>query len=69
MATRWLSASQRWGGSSLPPLTKEFRGFRAVGGKGYPLAFAAVAVPVIVLGSWVVLKLYDEPVRRWLKRL
>lgn len=40
------------------------RGFRAIGGKGYPAGFAMVAVPVIVLGAWAVLKLYDEPVRR-----
>lgn len=45
------------------------RGFRAVGGKGYPLAFAAVAIPVIVAFAWAVLKLYDEPVRRRLRSL
>lgn len=45
------------------------RGFRAVGGKGYPLVFAAVAIPVIVAFAWTVLKLYDEPVRRRLRSL
>jgi peptidoglycan/LPS O-acetylase OafA/YrhL len=45
------------------------RGFRAVGGKGYPLAFAAIAIPVIVAFAWAVLKLYDEPVRRRLRSL
>ncbi|HWT52558.1 MAG TPA: acyltransferase [Caulobacter sp.] len=45
------------------------RGFRAVGGKGYPLAFAAIAIPVIVAFAWTVLKLYDEPVRRRLRSL
>lgn len=43
--------------------------FRALGGHGYPLAFAAVAVPVILAFAWAVLKLYDEPVRRRLRRL
>lgn len=43
--------------------------FRALGGKGYPLAFAAVAIPVILVFAWAVLKLYDEPVRRRLRRL
>ena len=45
------------------------RGFRAIGGKGYPAGFALLAIPVIVLGSWAVLKLYDEPVRRRLRGL
>jgi peptidoglycan/LPS O-acetylase OafA/YrhL len=45
------------------------RAFRALGGKGYPLGFAVVAVPVILVGAWVVLKLYDEPVRRRLRSL
>lgn len=45
------------------------RGFRAIGGEGYPLGFAAVAIPVIVLGAWAVLKLYDEPIRRRLRAL
>ncbi|WP_297516090.1 acyltransferase [uncultured Caulobacter sp.] len=43
--------------------------FRALGGKGYPLGFAAVAMPLIVLGAWAVLKLYDEPLRRRLRAL
>lgn len=43
--------------------------FRALGGHGYPLAFAAVAIPVILAFAWAVLKLYDEPVRRRLRRL
>lgn len=43
--------------------------YRALGGHGYPLAFAAVAVPVILAFAWAVLKLYDEPVRRRLRRL
>jgi peptidoglycan/LPS O-acetylase OafA/YrhL len=43
--------------------------FRVIGGKGYPLGFAAVAIPLIVLGAWAVLKLYDEPVRRRLRAL
>ncbi len=43
--------------------------FRAIGGKGYPLGFAAVAIPVIVLFAWAVLKLFDEPVRRRLRAL
>lgn len=45
------------------------RGFRAVGGEGYPLAFVAIAIPVIVAFAWTVLKLYDEPVRRRLRSL
>lgn len=43
--------------------------FRAVGGKGYPLGFAAVAILAILAFSWAVLKLYDEPVRRRLRAL
>lgn len=43
------------------------RGFRVLGGKGYPLGFALAAIPVIVVGAWAVLKLYDEPVRRRLR--
>ena len=45
------------------------RGFRAVGGEGYPLGFALVAMGVIVAGAWSVLKLYDEPIRRRLRAL
>jgi peptidoglycan/LPS O-acetylase OafA/YrhL len=43
--------------------------YRLLGGHGYPLAFAAVAIPVILAFAWAVLKLYDEPVRRRLRRL
>lgn len=43
--------------------------FRALGGKGYPLGFAAVAIPVILAFAWAMLKLYDEPVRRRLRSL
>jgi peptidoglycan/LPS O-acetylase OafA/YrhL len=42
------------------------RGFRAAGGRGYPLAFMACAVVLIVVGAWLMLKFYDLPVRRWL---
>ncbi|ADG10109.1 acyltransferase [Caulobacter segnis] len=45
------------------------RGFRAIGGKGYPIGFALVAIPVIIVCAWAVLKLYDEPVRRRLRAL
>jgi peptidoglycan/LPS O-acetylase OafA/YrhL len=45
------------------------RGFRALGGKGYPAGFAVVAIVVILAGVWAVLKLYDEPVRRRLRGL
>jgi peptidoglycan/LPS O-acetylase OafA/YrhL len=45
------------------------RGFRAVGGKGYPAGFAVIAIIAILAGVWAVLKLYDEPVRRRLGRL
>lgn len=43
--------------------------FRALGGHGYPLGFAVVAVPAILIFAWSVLKLYDEPVRRRLSGL
>jgi peptidoglycan/LPS O-acetylase OafA/YrhL len=33
-----------------------------------PIVFCAAAVTTILLFSWLVLKLYDEPVRRWLSR-
>jgi peptidoglycan/LPS O-acetylase OafA/YrhL len=45
------------------------RGFRALGGKGYPAGFAVVAALAILAGAWAVLKLYDEPVRRRLRAL
>jgi peptidoglycan/LPS O-acetylase OafA/YrhL len=45
------------------------RGFRAIGGKGYPAGFAVVAIIAILGGVWAVLKLYDEPVRRRLRAL
>ncbi|MFY8207810.1 MAG: acyltransferase, partial [Caulobacter sp.] len=45
------------------------RAYRALGGEGYPAGFAITAVLLIVLGSWVVLKVYDEPVRRRLRAL
>jgi len=43
--------------------------FRAIGGKGYPIGFALVAIPVVMAFAWAVLKLYDEPVRRRLGRV
>jgi peptidoglycan/LPS O-acetylase OafA/YrhL len=43
--------------------------FRAIGGKGYPVGFALVAIPVVMAFAWAVLKFYDEPVRRRLKAL
>ena len=43
--------------------------FRAIGGKGYPIGFVLVAIPVVMAFVWAVLKLYDEPVRRRLGRL
>lgn len=43
--------------------------FRAIGGKGYPIGFALVAIPVVMAFAWAVLKLYDEPIRRRLARL
>jgi peptidoglycan/LPS O-acetylase OafA/YrhL len=45
------------------------RGFRAVGGEGYPVEFAVAAMLLIIMGSWAVLKLFDEPVRRRLRAL
>jgi peptidoglycan/LPS O-acetylase OafA/YrhL len=42
--------------------------FRAIGGKGYPIGFALVAIPVVMAFAWAVLKLYDEPLRRRLAR-
>lgn len=43
------------------------RAFRALGGKGYPEGFVALAVFLILAGAWVALRTYDMPVRRWLK--
>ncbi len=40
------------------------RVFRVLGGNGYPIGFALVAIPLILAAAWAVLKLYDEPVRR-----
>ncbi|ATC32080.1 acyltransferase [Caulobacter vibrioides] len=45
------------------------RAYRALGGEGYPVGFAIVAMVMIVVGSWAVLKVYDEPVRRRLRAL
>lgn len=45
------------------------RGFRALGGRGYPAGFAVVAVLAILAGAWAVLKRYDEPIRRRLRTL
>jgi peptidoglycan/LPS O-acetylase OafA/YrhL len=33
-----------------------------------PVVFCSVAVTSMVVFSWLVLKLYDEPARRWLTR-
>jgi peptidoglycan/LPS O-acetylase OafA/YrhL len=43
------------------------RTFRAMGGKRYPDLFVGVSVVLIIVAVWGVLKLYDEPARRWLK--
>lgn len=43
------------------------RAFRALGGRGYPMAFLLVALALILVGAWGVLKIYDAPVRRWLR--
>lgn len=73
----WLGALCRVSGAISYPLYAlhwlgwelMLRAFRAIGGKGYPIGFALVAIPVIAAAAWAVLKLYDEPVRRHLRRL
>ena len=45
------------------------RAFWMLGGKGAPVGFIVVAVPLILACAWAVLKLYDEPVRRRLSAL
>jgi peptidoglycan/LPS O-acetylase OafA/YrhL len=42
------------------------RSFRALGGKGYPLALVVLAAVLIVATAWIMLRVYDQPVRRWL---
>ncbi|OYX90700.1 MAG: acyltransferase, partial [Caulobacter sp. 35-67-4] len=43
------------------------RAFRAMGGKGYPDVLVVTAILLIIAGAWGVLKVYDLPVRRWLR--
>lgn len=71
----WVGAICRFSGEVSYPLYALhwvlwellLRGFRAAGGKGYPTAFVAISVVLIVAGAWAMLKIYDLPVRRWLK--